>query len=357
MLPKTNLTGDPGRQKRKLIVVHNSLDDEGGADHVAQHEPYKSTEGGKYVMPAIGNRIDWTRFQVEELGVISMNIPENPGNPKAKYVDVIAQSALAGINQVHEAFMSGHKVLSLGGNHVRALDVIGAMRACHELRIPFGLIWIDEHLDFNTPETTPSGNIHGMVSAVLQGRGAKELLVLLKNYPFVDPRNIIYVGPREDQMDGHETKDEHGNYAESTEVYCFTQLIQRGARCFTAESMKVNDKKIDYVSAEAKTAVKELSDRIQAAGGKLWIEWDVDVVDSNDMPAAVMKNDNGLSAAQMRDLFEFMEGNCVVDGMGVSEICPVKDIKGIGRELIAVGVSKILGVGQRGSGAACKKRT
>ena len=332
---------DAEQPNRKLVVVHNAMDDEGGGDHTEEGEAHESAEGGRYVMPAIRDGVNETRTEIEELGVITMDLPDEPADPKAKYLDEIVRVAPEGISQVREAFLEGNKVLSLGGNHVRALDVIGALRACHELGIPFGMIWVDQHLDLNTPQTSPSGNIHGMVSAVLQGKGAKGLLDLLEGAPFIDPRNMIYIGVREKAIDGHETKDENGRYAEDTEGYLLQQLEDKGVRCFTSDSMS-RDKQ--HVSDEAKEAAKELSDRIKGEGGRLWTEWDVDVVDTADMPAAVMKNVKGLSKEQMQDLFNFMKEHCSVDGMGVSEISPDKDIDGKSKELVAEGVAKILGI-------------
>ncbi len=213
----------PTSKKILLRVIHNTLDDEGGADHLDKTEPYCANEGGRYVMPAIRDKIGHA-IEIEELSPITMTLPEDPGDPKAKYLGTIVKAASEGINQVYSACQQGHKILSLGGNHVRALDVLGAMRVCHEKGIPFGLIWIDQHLDFNTPETSPTGNIHGMVSAVLQGRGAKELLDLLGSNSFVQPSNIIYIGVREDQIDGHDTKDAEGNSAPGTEASHFAGL-------------------------------------------------------------------------------------------------------------------------------------
>ena len=360
--------GNTEKPKRKLVVSNFALDDKGGI--------YESHEGGEYVMPAIRDRIDQTRFEIEELDVIKMDTTKAPQNPKAKYLNRIVKHSPEGINRVYKAFKAGHKVLSLGGNHVRALDVIGAMKACHELGIPFGLIWIDQHLDFNTPDTTETGNIHGMVSAVLQGRGAKDLLALLEECPFVDPNNIIYIGPREDQMDGHETKtvDEDGkvHYDEGTEAHCFQKLKEKGVRCFTSQEINANSRSV--IPPKAKEAIKEVHDRVKEVGGRMWCELDADAVDTQDMPASVMGNEKkfdesgveigrGLSKYHMHDLFNFIEKYCDFDGMGVSEICPMKDrdaegktfaeadfdspfnseFKGISKELIAEGVSKVLG--------------
>lgn len=380
-MPQSTITdGSPEKQKQKIVVSHNAADDQGGADHVAD-EFYESHEGGKYLMPAILERVDETRFEIKELDIIKMDLSDGPGNyPNAKYLHTIEEHAPKGIRRVYKAFKAGHKVLSLGGNHVRALDIIGAMQACHELGIPFGLIWIDQHLDFNTPDTTETDNIHGMVSAILQGRGAKELLALLEECPFVDSGNIVYIGPREDMMDGYKTKkvDVDGNvhYAEGTEAYCFQKIKEKGVRCFTAQEINTNSRKV--IPPKAKEAIKEINDRVKGVGGRMWCDLDADVVETQYMPASVMGNEEsfdesgtetgrGLTKDHMNDLFDFIEKYCDIDGMGVSEICPDKDknkegktykefieagkldknFEGISRDLIAECASKALGVGKK----------
>jgi|GEM_PF-5628035 len=319
----------------ELVVVHNTADDEGGFDG--------AIEGGQYVMPGILAVLEDSRLKITELGVLSMNLSKEPppdNDDRARHLRPIARHASIAIEQVYRAFLEGKKVLSLGGNHVRGLDVMGAMRACHEMGIPFGLVWVDAHPDLNTPESTYSGHIHGMVSSVLQGRGPKELLNLLNGAPFIDPNNIIYVGIN--AIDDQKNAD--GTPKDQTELKYLRALREKNIQCcFTMESMKDARGK-GRVPEEVKQAVTELSDRLKVKGGKLWVEWDVDAVGVQDMPAAVMDNLNGMSAAQIHDLFNHLGSRCSVDGVGVSELAPHKDIDGKSANLVAEGVGNLLGV-------------
>ena len=84
--------------------------------------------------------------------------------------------------------------LVIGGDHSIALgSIAGVVRA----RGPVGVIWIDAHADFNTPESTPSGNIHGMPLAALVGIGEKRLVELGGIGRKVDPMSVVIIGSRD----------------------------------------------------------------------------------------------------------------------------------------------------------------
>ena len=321
------------RPHEELFVLHNTADDEGGFDG-------SSIEGGRYVMPGIARILADTRMKIHDKDVITMDLSkEEPGDPKARFLGPIVRHTAKAADKVEEAFLKGQKVLSLGGNHVRGFDVIGALRACHTLGIKMGIIWVDAHPDLNTPESTASGHVHGMASAILHGRGPKELLDLLKGAPFIDPHDFIYIGIN--AIDN--PKNDNGTEKEHTELKYLKQLRDLGVKCITMEQMK-DARKQDRVPDEVKNAVTELSDRMKASGGKVWVEWDVDSVDVKDMPAAVMSNTDGMSGAQIKDLFKHLGSRCSIDGVGVSELNPKKDIDGKSAQLVAEGVGHLFGV-------------
>ncbi len=83
--------------------------------------------------------------------------------------------------------------LFLGGDHSIAIGTVGGM-ACGG---PVGLLWVDAHGDFNTPETSPSGNIHGMPVATLLGRGQAELVDLGHPGPKLRPHDVVMIGIRD----------------------------------------------------------------------------------------------------------------------------------------------------------------
>jgi len=84
--------------------------------------------------------------------------------------------------------------LILGGDHSIALGSISGVAAVHK---DVGVIWIDAHTDFNTEETTPSGNIHGMILAALAGLGNERLTHIDGWSPKVQMGSIVIVGARD----------------------------------------------------------------------------------------------------------------------------------------------------------------
>src|SRR5260370_29204598 len=107
-----------------------------------------------------------------------------------------ACAALA--TRLDEALLGGLLPLVLGGDHSVAVGTVSGVsshfRARHE-RV--GMIWLDAHADMNTPESSPSGNIHGMPLACILGAGPAELVDLLGFRPKIEPRHAVIVGLRD----------------------------------------------------------------------------------------------------------------------------------------------------------------
>lgn len=317
----------------ELVIVHNTIDDGGGLDG-------SSVEGGAYVVDDVKEVLAETRMKITELPPITMDLTQkDSGDPSARYLKDIVKHTDKAADQIESLFRQGKKVLSLGGNHVRALDVIGAMRASHALGMPLGILWVDAHPDLNTPESTVSGHIHGMPTSVFHGYGPSALVQLLKDTPSIDPQNFMYIGIN--AID--HPKNEDGSERKNTELTHLRELIRKGVQCFTIEEIKETRYK-GRVPDTVKRAVTEFFDRLNARHGKLWVEWDVDVVDTTDMPAAAMDNLDGMSAAQIHDLFNHIGSRCSIDGLGISEIVPAKDRDGKSVRLIAESVGNIFGV-------------
>src|SRR5579864_1400592 len=113
----------------------------------------------------LNKRLATLGYQVEDLGNIAVAQPEAApeGHPSARYLPQIAETCRRLAIAVDKA-VSQHKVpLVLGGDHSIAIGTVaGLSRTFRKKKQPVGLIWIDAHADMNTPETSPSGNIHGM---------------------------------------------------------------------------------------------------------------------------------------------------------------------------------------------------
>lgn len=117
------------------------------------------------------------------------------GAPNLRYLRPILKVVERVAEWVDASLQTGHFPLVLGGDHTVTL---GALRgAVRHKRL--GVIWVDAHGDFNTVETTPSGNIHGMALAALAGYGDSQLVEAGQHGSsvLIDPRKVAIVGARQ----------------------------------------------------------------------------------------------------------------------------------------------------------------
>jgi arginase len=116
--------------------------------------------------------------------------------------------ASACASSVERMLEDGAFPVVIGGDHSIAIGTVAAISSFHHRRNQrIGLIWFDAHGDMNTPDTSPSGNIHGMPCASVLGRGAPELVGIGDVVPMVEPRNAVIVGVRDlDQFEREEIK-------------------------------------------------------------------------------------------------------------------------------------------------------
>jgi arginase len=114
-------------------------------------------------------------------------------NPRLRYLDCIAPVASALADRVADALACEVFPLTIGGDHSLSLGAVRGANRRHRL----GMIWLDAHGDFNTTETTPSGNVHGMPLAALCGLGAPRLVEIGHPAHLLDPRRVVVVGARD----------------------------------------------------------------------------------------------------------------------------------------------------------------
>lgn len=101
------------------------------------------------------------------------------------------------------ALANGELPLLMGGDHSLSIGSVAAVaRHCNEAGRPLHVLWLDAHADFNVPESSPTGNLHGMPVAVLTGRGPEELLELGHARPIISGDRIVQIGVR--SVDEHE---------------------------------------------------------------------------------------------------------------------------------------------------------
>ncbi|HVG17408.1 MAG TPA: arginase [Blastocatellia bacterium] len=138
-------------------------------------------------------------YDVTDAGNVHVNPPEavTQTNPRARYLPQIAAASEELAVMVEAALEEGAMPVILGGDHSIAIGSVAGVASFRRKRNErVGIIWLDAHADTNTPDTTPSGNIHGMPLAVLLGHGAKELTHVAGFAPKVLAENTAIIGAR-----------------------------------------------------------------------------------------------------------------------------------------------------------------
>lgn len=188
-------------------------------------------------LAGLNDRLATLGYRIEDLGNVKVSQPESVpvGTQNARYLPQITETCTRLAHHVEQAADQGAFPLVLGGDHSIAVGTVsGVSRHFQKKGQKLGLIWIDAHADMNTPESSPSGNIHGMPLACLVGRGPRELTHLYDYAPKVDPRNVVLIGLR--SVDAEERK-----IVRETGVKAFTmrEIDERGLRAVMEESLRI----------------------------------------------------------------------------------------------------------------------
>lgn len=151
-------------------------------------------------LAGLNQKLSTLGYEVEDLGNVSVVQQESvfSSTDNARYLPQIAATCEKLADKVENAVETGKFPLVLGGDHSIAVGTVsGISHAFRKRSASIGLIWVDAHADMNTPETSPSGNVHGMPLACCVGRGPRELTDIFGYSPKVDGRNVVLVGIRD----------------------------------------------------------------------------------------------------------------------------------------------------------------
>src|SRR3954463_1348335 len=144
-------------------------------------------------------------FNVTDHGDVEIIRPSSPALPtdNPKYISEVVRSSQNIFSTLSAILSAGEMPVILGGDHSVAIGTFSAMSAfAKEVGSEIGLIWFDAHADINTPQTTATGNVHGMPLAILMGQGPGELVTLGGFSPKIDKKYFAHVGARD--LDGGE---------------------------------------------------------------------------------------------------------------------------------------------------------
>jgi arginase len=137
---------------------------------------------------------------VEDAGNIRVRLPEEQhfGDRHAKYLKEIAETSQEVANQIYQTLEAGYFPVSLGGDHSVAIGTMAGIAKYYRDRDQAaGCLWIDAHADMNTPESSPSGNVHGMPFAAALGHGPESLTQISGFAPKLRPEKCVLIGVRD----------------------------------------------------------------------------------------------------------------------------------------------------------------
>lgn len=214
---------------------------------------------------------------------------------------------------VFEAASRGETPLTLGGDHSTA---IGAIAGLAKARGRIGVVWIDAHADANTPETSPSGNIHGMPLAISLGHGYPELVNCLGFAPKVRPEDVVILGAKDVDPEEMEFVRRQG-----VALYSTFDIMHLGLA-------KVMD--------EAVARVAQHTDGV-------YVSFDADVMDVRLAPGTGITTKGGLTYREISYICRTLGERLTVAGMDIIEVNPLMDKRNQTAELCVELAMAILG--------------
>jgi arginase len=184
--------------------------------------------------------------------------------------------------------------LVLGGDHSLAIGSVAGVARGRRI----GLIWVDAHADFNTPETTPSGNIHGMSLATLVGKGHPALASVGGSGPALRPADVALVGVRD--IDTLERE----------------ALRNAGINIFTMHD--IDRRGMAAVMDEAIT-------RVSSATDGYYVSFDLDALDPNEAPGVGTPVRGGITYREAHLAMELVAASGRLAGLDLVEVNPILD--------------------------------
>ena len=182
-------------------------------------------------------RLEALGHEVEDGGNVPVAIPEQKkeGDARAKYLKEITATCTKHAELVLKTLESGKVPLCLGGDHSMAAGTVSGVAEFYRRQSQrVGLIWIDAHTDINTPESSPSGNVHGMPLAALMGLWPGDLANIYDFSPKVKPENCVLVGVRDIDAVEKENVRKAG-----IGVFTMRDIDERGMRTVMEEALRL----------------------------------------------------------------------------------------------------------------------
>ncbi len=251
-------------------------------------------------------KIQQLGYEVRDYGNISCrdidehvpdDVRETKEARKARFLAYICDTAHHLKDKVKQTIKNNHFPLVLGGDHSISIGTMAGMMALHQGKT--GIIWVDAHGDFNTPETTSTGNIHGMPFAVITGRGHPALLEIGPS-PMVIEKNAVLIAARD--IDAKEA-----GLLENSQVTVFTMrdIDEDGMAKIARKAISIAAKGVDH----------------------LHVSFDIDSVDPSIAPGTGTAVQGGLTYREAHLFMELVHESKLLSSLEMVEINPTLDVR------------------------------
>jgi arginase len=246
--------------------------------------------------------------------------PINPESPRAdgyRHLPEVGSWCTAVRAAVYSALRDGEVPILMGGDHSLAIGSIAAVaRYSAERGSAPTVLWLDAHADFNVAESSPTGNLHGMVVSILTGLGPPLLTELGPSVPILPADRIVQIGVR--SVDELEKKlvVEHG-------------LVVWDMRRIDELTMRV--------------AVERALEHVARRGGHLHVSFDVDFLDPTIAPGVPTTVPGGPSYREAQLCMEMIHDSGLLGSLELCELNPALDVRNQTAELVVELVASLFG--------------
>jgi arginase len=242
---------------------------------------------------------------------------------QARCVPEIGQVSLDVAHAVEEALDAGTIAITLGGDHSLAIgSIAGVANYYRKQKEDFGVVWFDAHGDINTPQSSQSGNVHGMPFAISLGDGDERLTKLLGFSPKLEASRCALIGIRD--LDLEEIR----------------LIAKSGINPFTMRD--VDDMGMAGVIAAALGGMNDPSKHTNPLKG-LHVSFDLDVIDPDVAPGVSTESRGGLSYRESHYALELLADTGLVRSIDIVELNPARDLRNQTAELAVDLVQSVLG--------------
>ena len=268
----------------------------------------------------LAERMRTLGYDVVDTGDVDVPLPEecSLGDPKKKYAHQIAEVCRQLCDRVSAAMKEGRVPVTLGGDHSLAMgSIAGVARHFRAQEQRVGLLWFDAHGDMNTPESTNSGNVHGMPLAHVLGMGDPELAMIGGVKPMVRPSNTCLIGIRD--LDDREKR----------------LIADSGVHVFTMKDIDRHG--VSHV-------IDEAIDQASRDTSAIHVSFDVDSIDPSEALGVGTPKKGGLTYREAHLCLEIVADTKLLSSIDMVEINPILDNRNttgeLGAELILSALGK-----------------